>query len=66
MGKVKGKDSMRKRFRVTVHGKVMHRRTGKRHLMRKKSSKRRLRLRKPDSLNPPTARKVKMTPYMDV
>lgn len=66
MSKVKGKDSFRKRFKVTVKGKVMHRCTGKRHLMRKKRTRRRLRLRKPDALNPYVAKKVKETPYMDV
>ena len=66
MPKVKGKDSLRKRFRVTPHGKVMHRRTGKRHLMRKKDTKRRLRLRKPNILNPPVAKKVKSVPHMSV
>ena len=64
MPKAKGKDAIRSRFRVTSRGKVVHARSNKRHLMAKKSSKRRLRLGRPATLNPPMAKVVKKTPYM--
>ena len=59
MPKVKGKDSLRKRFRVTPSGKVMHNKAGRRHLMAKKDSKRRRNLRKKGELAEPMAYKVR-------
>ncbi|KAL1563511.1 60S ribosomal protein L35 [Salvia divinorum] len=44
--KMKTHKASAKRFRVTGSGKVMRRRAGKQHLLRKKNTKRRLRLSK--------------------
>ncbi len=64
MPKAKGRDSLRKRLRVTPSGKVVHRRSGKRHLMAKKRSRRRLRLGRPATIGESEARRVKRLPYM--
>ncbi len=47
------------RIKVTASGKVLHRRAGKRHLMSKKSSKRRRGLRKWHKLPAGEVRKLK-------
>lgn len=39
MPKMKTNRSAAKRFKVTASGKIMHKRCGKRHLLRKKSAK---------------------------
>ncbi len=39
MPKMKTNRSAAKRFKVTASGKIMHKRSGKRHLLRKKSAK---------------------------
>ncbi|MCS7149642.1 MAG: 50S ribosomal protein L35 [Caldimicrobium sp.] len=39
MPKMKTNRSAAKRFKVTATGKIMHKTSGKRHLLRKKSSK---------------------------
>uniref|UniRef100_A0A5B7BQR5 50S ribosomal protein L35 n=1 Tax=Davidia involucrata TaxID=16924 RepID=A0A5B7BQR5_DAVIN len=44
--KMKTHKASAKRFRVTGSGKIMRRRAGKQHLLRKKNAKRRLRLSK--------------------
>ncbi|KAG6413070.1 hypothetical protein SASPL_125769 [Salvia splendens] len=44
--KMKTHKASAKRFRVTGSGKIMRRRAGKQHLLRKKNTKRRLRLSK--------------------
>ncbi|MEF8787693.1 MAG: 50S ribosomal protein L35 [Planctomycetota bacterium] len=43
---------MKKRLKKTKHGKVKHKRTGNRHLMQSKDSKRSRQLRKPRDLDP--------------
>jgi large subunit ribosomal protein L35 len=47
------------RLKVTKSGKVLHRRTGKRHLLNKKSSRRKRRLRGWKSLAPSERKKLK-------
>ncbi|MFP3904694.1 MAG: 50S ribosomal protein L35 [Armatimonadota bacterium] len=44
MGKAKTKKAAKKRFKVTGTGKLMHKQTGKSHLLGKKSSRRKRRL----------------------
>ncbi|MFN4196763.1 MAG: 50S ribosomal protein L35 [Caldimicrobium sp.] len=39
MPKMKTNRSAAKRFKVTAKGKILHKKTGKRHLLRKKSAK---------------------------
>ncbi|MFN3921735.1 MAG: 50S ribosomal protein L35 [Caldimicrobium sp.] len=39
MTKMKTNRSAAKRFKVTATGKILHKKSGKRHLLRKKSSK---------------------------
>ncbi|MDF1811627.1 MAG: 50S ribosomal protein L35 [Verrucomicrobiales bacterium] len=43
-GKAKTRKAVAKRFKVTGSGRVLRRKQGKRHLMRRKNSKRRRRL----------------------
>lgn len=50
MPKMKTNRSAAKRFKVTATGKIMHRKSGKSHLLRKKSSKRKRSLSKPKEL----------------
>jgi large subunit ribosomal protein L35 len=45
MPKVKTHSSAKKRFKVTGSGKIKRRKAGKRHILTKKSKKRKLRLR---------------------
>jgi len=45
MPKMKTHSGTKKRFRVTGSGKLKRKKTGKRHLLRKKSKKAKLRLR---------------------
>ncbi len=45
MPKVKTHSSAKKRFKVTGSGKIKRRRSGLRHILTKKSKKRKLRLR---------------------
>lgn len=59
MPKIKGRDSLKKRFRVTPGGKVMHNKAGRRHLMAKKDSKRRRNLRKKGELGESMAYKIR-------
>ena len=46
MSKMKTKKSAAKRFKVTKTGKVKFKKVGKRHILSKKSPKRKLKLRK--------------------
>lgn len=50
MPKMKTNRSAAKRFKVTATGKILHRKSGKSHLLRKKSSKRKRALSKPKEL----------------
>jgi len=56
--KVKTKKIVRKRFRITKHGKILHRVQGRRHLRRKKSKSRQRRQDKPAQI---TNTKFKIT-----
>ena len=51
MPKIKTHKGMKKRFKVTATGKVLHKRAGSSHLMSHKSGKRVRRLRKKSALN---------------
>ena len=46
MPKVKTNSSAKKRFKVTATGKIMHQRSFKRHILTKKSTKRKRNMRK--------------------
>lgn len=48
--KMKTNRSAAKRFKVTATGKIMHRKSGKSHLLRKKSKRRKRSLSKPKEL----------------
>ncbi|MCX7705872.1 MAG: 50S ribosomal protein L35 [bacterium] len=64
MPKLKTRKSVAKRFKITGTGKVMHHRSGKSHILSKKSSKRKRRLSKPKILKATQAKMVKrMLPY---
>ena len=51
MPKMKTKKSAAKRFKKTGSGKIVHHRSGHRHLATKKSQKRKTRLRKDTNLS---------------
>ena len=57
--KMKTKKAAAKRFKVTGSGKVMHRQTGQRHLLSKKSRRRKRRLSMPKELTGLAARNIK-------
>ncbi len=57
--KMKTKKAAAKRFKVTGRGKVMHRQTGQRHLLSKKSRRRKRRLSQPAELKGQDARNIK-------
>lgn len=64
MPKLKTRKSVAKRFKITGTGKIMHYRSGKSHILTKKSSKRKRRLAKPKLLKGAQARMIKkMLPY---
>jgi len=48
--KMKTNRSAAKRFKITAKGKIMHRKSGKSHLLRKKTSKRKRHLNKEKEL----------------
>lgn len=48
--KIKTNRSAAKRFKITATGKIMHRKSGKSHLLRKKSRKRKRHLKKEKKL----------------
>lgn len=56
---MKTNKSVAKRFRVTGGGKVKRRRAFKSHILTKKTSKRKRRLRQPDLCAPGDARRIK-------
>ena len=60
MPKMKTHSSAKKRFKVTGTGKVMFFRSGRRHLLRKKSNKAKTRLLKPGILQPGDAKRIKL------
>lgn len=64
MPKLKTRKSVAKRFKITATGKVKHYRSGKSHILTKKSAKRKRRLAKPKVLSGAQAKMIKrMLPY---
>jgi large subunit ribosomal protein L35 len=64
MPKMKTRKSAAKRYRITATGKVKYKKQGLRHILTKKSSKRKRKLRKLDTLKNTEQRRVKkLLPY---
>lgn len=64
MPKMKTRKSVSKRFSVTGSGKVKYKKQGLRHILTKKSTKRKKNLRKPAMLSPEEEKRVKrLMPY---
>lgn len=64
MPKMKTRKSAAKRYKVTGSGKVKYKKMGSRHILTKKSSKRKRKLRKIDVLSPRETPKIKaLLPY---
>lgn len=64
MPKMKTRKSAAKRYSLTATGKVKYKKQGLRHILTKKSTKRKRRLRHSDYLSKPEARRVKrLLPY---
>ncbi len=64
MPKMKTRKSAAKRYRVTANGKVKYKKQGTRHILTKKSSKRKRNLRHLDTLSDREIKKVKvLLPY---
>jgi large subunit ribosomal protein L35 len=64
MPKMKTRKSASKRFSVTGSGKVKYKKQGLRHILTKKSTKRKKNLRKPAMLSPEEEKRVKrLMPY---
>ena len=64
MPKMKTKKSVAKRFKLTSTGKVKYKKQGTRHILTKKGSKRKRRLRHPDILSSVETRRIRrMLPY---
>ncbi|MDP8233503.1 MAG: 50S ribosomal protein L35 [Candidatus Saelkia tenebricola] len=64
MPKLKTRKAVKKRVKVTGTGKVKRAKAGKKHLMRKKNSKRRLSLKKGAYVSKVEEKKIKsMLPY---
>jgi large subunit ribosomal protein L35 len=64
MPKIRTNRGAAKRFKVTGSGKVMRRKGYARHILTKKSAKRKRKLRKPIQLSPADERKLKyLLPY---
>lgn len=64
MPKMKTRKSAAKRYKVTGSGKVKYKKQGTRHILTKKSSKRKRQLRHNDVLSDPeTKRAKKLLPY---
>lgn len=59
MPKQKTRKSVKKRFRLTATGKVMHRQAGTSHLATRKSKKRRRQLRGTAPLDPVVAKPIR-------
>jgi large subunit ribosomal protein L35 len=60
MPKQKTYKAFRKRFRITAHGKIKHKRAGAGHLMSSKNAKRRRRLARPTLIDQTMAEKYKV------
>jgi large subunit ribosomal protein L35 len=64
MPKMKTRKSAASRYRVTGTGKVKYKKQGSRHILTKKTSKRKRKLRKAGILSPPETKRVKLLlPY---
>ncbi|HDL09719.1 MAG TPA: 50S ribosomal protein L35 [Candidatus Omnitrophica bacterium] len=64
MPKIKTKKAVQKRIKITASGKLKRAQAGRSHLMRKKNSRRRLRLKRPRYMAAVNEKKVKeMLPY---
>ena len=64
MPKMKTRKSAAKRYRLTAGGKVKYKKQGLRHILSKKTTKRKRKLRHADILSDAETRKVKrMLPY---
>ena len=64
MPKMKTRKSAAKRYSLTARGKVKYKKQGLRHILTKKSTKRKRRLRHADYLSQAETRKVrKLLPY---
>ena len=64
MPKMKTRKSAAKRYKLTASGKVKYKKQGLRHILTKKTTKRKRRLRHSDILSDSETRKVKrMLPY---
>ncbi|MFP4427633.1 MAG: 50S ribosomal protein L35 [Alkalispirochaetaceae bacterium] len=64
MPKMKTRRSAAKRFRVTKNGKVLYKKQGLRHILTKKSTKRKRHLRKSGILAPAEAKRaMRELPY---
>jgi len=64
MPKIKTRKSAAKRYRITASGKVKYKKQGLRHILTKKSSKRKRKLRTLDILNNTETKRVKkLLPY---
>ena len=59
MPKVKTHSGAKKRFKITASGKIKHFHSSSSHLMRKKSTKAKRRLRKAVIISPTTEKRVK-------
>ena len=64
MPKMKTKESFSKRFHATANGKLKYKKQGLRHILTKKSTKRKRNLRHAGVLSPAETRKAKvLLPY---
>jgi len=62
--KMKTRKAVQKRFKVSANGKVMHKGTGKSHILTKKTRKRKRQLRDYDKLSGEDKKRIKnMLPY---
>lgn len=59
MGKSKTKKAVKKRIKVTAGGKLIHAKAGRSHLMRKKTSRQRLHLKKKAIVDTVEVKKIK-------
>lgn len=64
MPKMKTRKSAAKRYSFTANGKVKYKKQGLRHILTKKSTKRKRNLRHPATLSPAETRRIKtLLPY---
>lgn len=64
MPKMKTRRSAAKRYTITKNGKVKYKKQGLRHILTKKSTKRKRKLRKAGSLSPAEVKRAKqLMPY---